>query len=648
MTNQTSPKISKENVNFQDDSQNFPFTLNPFLNFNSQKIPQKTDSTPVFKYQQVSKTNIWIFFYYLMFLFKLIFKKKNTIIIPICLYLLSTAVIIATFVLTDARITYIISYSLIFVELIFTIIFSSIKAINIFIDLEDLGIDIIVFSKRITTQNVILAKVLFFLTINLLWAFNVFLFNLILILVNKNLSEQFNHYLIYSFFAILFCGWIFGLVTALIGSKFSSKVALTLPLLFFTPILIGGTFLNSLSTNSLNATARVLNLAYDKNSSETISDANIFYLNNNKDEIFITPKNYDNEEFNDLQKALFRDSFQDFENVAYSYQMYSWFLTPYQMMNVFDLQNENILEKISDNQESNLKNYLYYNRKESKDFSYQLNSHPELLQLEIQNNNFLEKAYLVPGVFKNQTIFNNAINTNIIYARENASNFDVSFDEDNYIFASPDNLVGSLKPEILKGALSSQPFNQFAASFFARFNEQTSKPELLNAISVEIDELGGNLVDGIIDENAELFKPNFDTNLIKNVTEKKIYLATALIYYLYFAQNDSGLLKNLLQNDDPNLAYTPQRFSLQISSNNYFIGGYSSYVPVQQVVDQKVVSRYTLNESNNYLFQPVKEAYSLGYKKTVVDKNQFIYIWIGLTILLLTLVYLVYLRKDYR
>lgn len=178
----------------------------------------------------------------------------------------------------------------------------------------------------------------------------------------------------------------------------------------------------------------------------------------------------------------------------------------------------------------------------------------------------------------------------------------------------------------------------------------TNKKLLLDEVSSKLNEISSDsseakLVDPsttVLDENA------IKNNKIKNLTEKKVYLAVGLLYYLYFAHNDSFLTKALLSNEDPLEKDNPSKIVLEIDGYKYEIGGYSSFTAKQEVKNDKVVIRYELEPSDNYLFQKVNELYSLERGSQIVDKNYYYLIWVVIAMMVVFLNTYLYMKKDYK
>lgn len=94
------------------------------------------------------------FYVYCAFLHKLLFKKVNSIVIPLFVFSVS---LIAGIVIWNQNIRNInsttIIYAFLFLELLFTTLYASIKALNLFKEQESDALDILVFSKPISRKK---------------------------------------------------------------------------------------------------------------------------------------------------------------------------------------------------------------------------------------------------------------------------------------------------------------------------------------------------------------------------------------------------------------------------------------------------------------------------------------------------------------
>ncbi|MGV2392607.1 UNVERIFIED_CONTAM: hypothetical protein O8I53_06355 [Campylobacter lari] len=263
----------------------------------------------------------------------------------------------------------------------------------------------------------------------------------------------------------------------------------------------------------------------------------------------------------------------------------------------------------------------------------------------IENDQEVSK-YIVPGALKNNSKIPNLINTEIIYANSDASNFKVPFEKDKYSFSTSDDLVGKINFKYIYEALNDYGFNKISADFIEKVknnfktNNVTSedlsrmKSDLLSSISEFVSD-SNSPIRKYDNPKLTLFdEQSLKDKKIKNLTELKIYLITAILYYLYFTDNSSDLLKAVLINDsndeklvkfDSNV-FNPSKIEVTLGEQIYYIGGYASYEAKQEVNDEtkNVIIRYDLIPSDNYVFQTVDNVYEVKRHKQVVNKYGFI------------------------
>lgn len=597
-------------------------------------------------------------FQYIKFLSQIILKKKTTIILPIIFLALAIVSSITIASLNLQQNYYLISkYFYGFLMLIFTVLFGSLKALNIYKDLENEGIDLITLSKPISRKSIFLGKLITFYLFNLLWSLLIFVCSAIF-LASLNKSDFDITYLFLSFLISFFSFAIFGLITSLIAFKFNSKIAMTAPLAIIAPLTLSGSFISSNSTPSNNNIAYYLNSKYQYHKSGNESDTEKFYLKNGKDAFFIIPNGYQNAGFSNNQKSYIEKSVALSKNSAKEWQIFSWLSLPYQLVDILNTENKDVFGSLNTLKESNLDQYINYSNLESNIYSYKLNKKPEIIKLETLAvlKGAKEQSYIVPGMLKNESQIENLVNTDIIFARENADNFDISFPEDEFVYASPNDLVGSLKWTFMKEILNDAVFVSEATKLIEKTVKETHsitdelqiKSKFITNIQNYINN-ENSLLNLYENKEIAIFDPfALKERKISSLTEKKVYLASAFLYYLYFSNNDSKLLRATLKNERIRDAYEPSIFKIQIGEFNYQIGGYASYEKIQKVQDQKVVIRYNLKPSNNFLFQKVKEVYSIQRDTKVVNKNLYVLLWITLALILTISNTYIYTRKDYK
>ncbi|UUM19388.1 ABC transporter permease [Mycoplasma sp. 1018B] len=540
-----------------------------------------------------------------------------------------------------------------FIQIIFTIFYSGILYINIFKELEEEGMEILSLSKPLKRKNIYLAKTLIAIFIALIYSLIITLLNLILTLINLEIIFL---YLIISFFAIFFVFIIFGTFTSLLAYKLNAKIALTIPFVITMPLIVGGILLNNQSTSKANNLAYYLNLEYKDNLAGNIANLETFYLNNKKDNFYILPNGFEKNNFTDKQKLFLEqtNNLANFSNLPLS--IYSWLALPYQMMDIFNLNNKNLF---TNNISNNLKQYLYYPQLDSYLYNYDLQE-ANLKKFKIWENENQYQKYIVPALLKNDSIFENIINTDIIYARENAESFTISFPEDEYVFSASDNLVGNIKWKYIKEILEDSNFATFINDWLEEQNNKLNlnlekslnKKQLLTNWSLLIND-ENNFLNRYQNNQVTIFNTNSISNkIIKTQIEKKIYLTVAMLYYIYFAQNNETLLEIILSNDNVNLESTPSVFKVKINNFNYYIGGFASYSAMQEVREKnnekKIIIRYSLNKNDNYLFQPLDQIYELKRSTQVINKMGYVAIWVILSISLTLINTYLYTKKDYK
>ncbi|MCV3743839.1 ABC transporter permease [Ureaplasma sp. ES3154-GEN] len=722
---------------------------------------------------------------YSSFLGHLIFKKVSTWSFVLILFLLMIPfTLIARFVAQDLKQFLIISYVYIFVNLLLTVILSVIKSLNLFKDLSRTGIDILVYSKSISRNNIILTKIGFLVFMGTIWSVLTFISFIVFYLGNFNYQHEVNYWYVSGFFSVIFTFLIFGFMTSVIALKASSKVAIIAPIITFIPLAVVGSIAGIVSTPANNRMAEYLNTKKPEYHSGTIGNVERFYLNNNQDEVFIIPKLEEENQKVDVRKEnaftlrqdqLLTDINSKAQSAASPWQAISWLSVPYQFIDVFATRDRDPIALNVNSQPNYLKNYLYANNTQSSEYNYHITKDVTTLKkynvsANPQAGTDVSPNYLVPGLLRRYSLISeqniNAIkDRELVYARKNADNINVEFKEDNNIFADPSNLVGKIGWRVVKDTLDSPIFNAKAAQFydnvlknlFVNKNDLTDlekkqeiltqisyitrfdndKDQTFNAVLVYLDEvltylnnkqkksenIGGNpkskavtleevteQVDTILEDEiintirrkdlqkqlktitatdlksyiaaakdiinslheqytykeqknsflslnddesvSPLLNSNF-VNELENQMQKKVYLITSMIYWIYFNKQDSDILDYLLKNNNPNLEYTPSQIEVTIDGYVYYIGGYESYSLTQHSKENKqglrtIVHRYELNRSKNFVFQNVSEVQSIKRSRKVVVKGVYSVIWISLAALLMIGTYLGYARKDYK
>ncbi|WP_051617778.1 ABC transporter permease [Mycoplasmopsis iners] len=335
---------------------------------------------------------------YLNFLNINIFAKKITWITWLTFLALNLIINITIGIINPQVDKNLIIFIIAFVQILFSIFFSSFIYINIFKELEEEGIEILSLSKPISRKHIYIAKSLYCLIYSVFYALSLMLINLSLILGLR----QFNLTLIYLLinlvaFTLIFN--FFGVIASLLAYKLNTKFAMTVPFIVSAPLMIGGSIINQQSTSSANNMAYFLNLNYANNLSGNISNSEKFYLNNAQDNYYILPNGFQNRSFSQKQSEMLKEFYKMANNSATELLAYSWTIIPYQFLDIFNVNNKNIF---SNNSTNNLNNYLYYPKQDSYLYKYKL-AEANLRKFEVINNDEISKQYIVPSALKNQS-----------------------------------------------------------------------------------------------------------------------------------------------------------------------------------------------------------------------------------------------------
>lgn len=574
-----------------------------------------------------------------------VFSRKNTYILPLIMVVWSFIYSLISFSFAHEDNFLIFSFMFFLINLLFTVVFASCKFLNLFYDLHKDGLDVILFTKSYSRKYINATKILLCVILATIWSFIFMGCNWLFYLFNITYINQIKAWLAWDFFSPFFTFLVFGSIAGLLASRLSFKLSVLTPIAIFTPLLFLGTGTSVFAKPSNLNYAHYLNLPDSQTDSQTVLDLEKFYLNNNEDTFYLIPKKLSNTKINEKQANLLSDYWNKSSSSSQLWQAVTYLSLPYQFINVFNHKNQGLLKPRANKKDQALGNYIYYNGLESAENSYQVNNFVNLPTYNLTLNPTNKKQFLVPGALKNKTFLKNQINTNIIYANTNASNFDHHFKEDDQIFGVPNNLVGKLKWEYLQELLESKTFLNEANMFFSKLSNTLNKKEILSNISSFIKQNEENLYKNLTDNRTVVLNSVLDNSKIKSNVEKNIYIATGLIYYLFFNQNKSTIFDNLLKNKDG--SYKQDKFLITIDNEDYFIGGYSSFVSEEKNINNISIFRYHLNESENYLFQPVDEIYQVKIKTQVVKKNTFILEWMLISLLLLFSLYSLHNKKDY-
>lgn len=604
---------------------------------------------------------------YVYFLHKIMLKKKSSYVLPIVFFALAIIFsIILSVVQIPDRFKNFTIYAIIFAEMILTIFYASLKALNIYKDLEEEGLELLTYSKPINRRDIFIAKFIVFIIFDCYWAILMMVSNLILVL---NLKEtNLTLIVLLSFTVFFFAFLIFGLFASIIGYKFNGKIALAIPLTIISPLIIGGSIVSSQSTSSANNLAFYLNTKRLLQPAGNEANVETFYLNNNQDNFYILPNGYDEPTFSQKQTEYLRTAYNFAKNSSTEWQIYSWLVTPYQMIDIFNFKNQNIFNTFQSNYTTNLDNYLYYNKLDAPTYSYQLNENNVLprylVNIRDDKTPNYQDVYLVPGALKNNLnpSLDELNNTKIIYARQDADNFDITFPEDEFNNTNASDIVGKLNWTYIKELLDSKVFNAYSKQFIDNLIKSDGyingdPSDLTYYHNLLMSEIQNEITDeqskfNNLDDNITVLEDSSITNkIIKSNIERQIYLTVALVYYIYFNQNNDLLTTALLFNnklDDNSNNFTPKQLSFNYGAYTYHIGGYANYSTKQEVQNNKVIIRYDLKQSNNFVFQPVTQIMQMTRNKEIINKYSFILLWAVIASLFVVANNILYIRKDYK
>lgn len=604
---------------------------------------------------------------YVYFLHKIMLKKKSSYVLPIVFFALAIIFsIILSVVQIPDRFKNFTIYAIIFAEMILTIFYASLKALNIYKDLEEEGLELLTYSKPINRRDIFIAKFIVFIIFDCYWAILMMVSNLILVL---NLKEtNLTLIVLLSFTVFFFAFLIFGLFASIIGYKFNGKIALAIPLTIISPLIIGGSIVSSQSTSSANNLAFYLNTKRLLQPAGNEANVETFYLNNNQDNFYILPNGYDEPTFSQKQTEYLRTAYNFAKNSSTEWQIYSWLVIPYQMIDIFNFKNQNIFNTFQSNYTTNLDNYLYYNKLDAPTYSYQLNENNVLprylVNIRDDKTPNYQDVYLVPGALKNNLnpSLDELNNTKIIYARQDADNFDITFPEDEFNNTNASDIVGKLNWTYIKELLDSKVFNAYSKQFIDNLIKTDGyingdPSDLTYYHNLLMSEIQNEIADeqskfNNLDDDITVLEDSSITNkIIKSNIERQIYLTVALVYYIYFNQNNDLLTTALLFNnklDDNSNNFTPKQLSFNYGAYTYHIGGYANYSTKQEVQNNKVIIRYDLKQSNNFVFQPVTQIMQMTRNKEIINKYSFILLWAVIASLFVVANNILYIRKDYK
>lgn len=130
-------------------------------------------------------------FNYVKFTFKNVIKKKSSILFPTIVLVASICMGIVLTSVIPIKYLDLISFLYTILLIIITIIFSSIKALNLFKDLEVEGIEILSLSKPISRRSLVIGKLISFSLLNLIWSCVFFICGLLFFYANNSFNQIF-------------------------------------------------------------------------------------------------------------------------------------------------------------------------------------------------------------------------------------------------------------------------------------------------------------------------------------------------------------------------------------------------------------------------------------------------------------------------
>ncbi len=190
-------------------------------------------------------------FKYSKFAFNITFKKISTFILPILVLAFSLIIGLVYKFVVGQRYYDLVAYIFIFTNATATVIFSSIKALNIFKDFDSEGLEIITLSKPISRNNLILGKLLTLIYFGLIWSLVMLIASLFGLYAIFGVTKIFLVAILFLFVGLM-TYLLFGLFTALICYKLSQKIAITIPIALFIPLALGGSLISANSTSNIN------------------------------------------------------------------------------------------------------------------------------------------------------------------------------------------------------------------------------------------------------------------------------------------------------------------------------------------------------------------------------------------------------------
>ncbi|AGJ90654.1 ABC transporter permease [Mycoplasma putrefaciens] len=603
-------------------------------------------------------------FDYAFFAFNIILKKKSSLLIPITIVISSFIVgLIFKFIITD-KYHDLASFLYTFLIIVVSVIYGSIKALNLFKDLQAEGLEIITLSKPISRKSLILGKLICLAFFGLIWSASLLVSGFLYLYATNNFVEILLKSLLL-FIVSLIVYFLISLFVSLLSYKLSQKIAITIPLIVFIPLSLTGMVLASNVRSNLDQASFFINQKYQYHHAGNQLNAEAYFLNNNKDELLLMPNGFENKEFNEQQLKYLNDLVKHTNQNLSSWQVYSWISIPYQLINIFNFKNKNLFNSVN-NHTSNLSNYLYY--KNLDDISYNYKLIDNLKQTKYLTKSFdanfqtkIFASYIVPGLLKAHSIFSDQTQTtnyDVIYARVGVDKVESDFIDDQANFSNNDSsFVGRIKWDKVFQALQDQKFNQIAKKFVNQLtcqlsNNKKSLKQLNSWLLQKISEYLANPnseINTYQNFNLDLFDPNsIKQAKLGSIYELDIYKAVLLMNYIYFNNQDSLIYQAMIKNPNDENTYANYQISLKIKNQDFLIGGFKAFNKTVLEKEKKPVIRYHLEKSDdNYLFSSAPNLYAITRNQQIVNKYIIFALWIILIATEFVLVFKLYQKKEY-
>lgn len=601
---------------------------------------------------------------YSFFAFNTILKKKSSILLPIMTVAISFFVGIVFKFAVPSNYQELAVFFYTFIVIIMTAVYSSIKALNLFKDLEQEGIEIITLSKPISRKQLILGKLMCLSYFGLIWSASLLIsgflyfyasFNFINVLLNS----------LTLFFISLTAYFIIGLFVSLLSFKLSQKIAMTLPLITFIPLSSIGILLASNQTTNINKASSYINKSYEYHHSGNEVNAEAYFINNNKDELLLIPNGSDNQNFDDEQNKYLETVVNYTNRSLTNWQIYSWLSIPYQFINMFNFNSKNI-SITNGNNSTELEKHVYYNDLDNISYTYKLDKNPNQKKYQIDDKH---NQYIIPGLLKSHSKFSDirdSVGYDLIYAVEGAENDDSKFFEDENEFASNwSTLVGRIKWNFVQQALKDKKFNQIVNNFVNQNLKEflNDKSNNSNQLNKKHKELMNEISKYVSDENSEIntyenhnlklfSRRSITDGEIDGTVQIKIYKAIVILNYIYFNLQDTTQLFKIMIKNPNNEYFGNAQIILELDKRNYRLGGFKSFL--ERVVHQKDQSkknlfRFNLQESKtNFLFSSTDSLYAITRSKQIVNKYVIALLWLVIITAEFSLTFKIYQRKEYK